>query len=106
MPVPKSKNVSSIVEYQRLKAAAGGSGVGGGGGRGSANGATWKRLRANQEIGCRILESVPGGYLIRVDEVDLPSYLVSEASIESGQEILAQFFCIHKGSLILCPLAG
>ncbi|MDP3507234.1 MAG: hypothetical protein Q8T09_04545 [Candidatus Melainabacteria bacterium] len=101
MPASKLKNVSSILEYQQLKAAAGGSG---GGGQG--HGAKRKCLRVNQEIACRILESVPGGYLVKVDDVDLPSYLVSEARIESGQEILAQVFCIHNGSLILCPLAG
>ena len=110
MPVPKSKNVSSIVEYQLLKAAAGGSGAGGGsgsgGGSGGASGANLRRLRASQEIVCRILETVPGGYLIKVDNLDLPSYLISEARIQPGQEILAQFFCIHKGCLILCPLAG
>lgn len=107
MPAPQSKNVCSILQYQELKAAAGGSGIGGGGsGRGGRNGAPWKRLRANQEIVCRILEAVPGGYLIEVDDVDLPSFLISEACIEPGQQILAQFLCIHKRNLILCPLAG
>jgi hypothetical protein len=105
MPTPQSKNVCSILQYQELKAAAGGSGVGGGG-RGGRNGASWKRLRANQEIVCRILEAVPGGYLIEVDDVNLPSYLISEACIEPSQQILAQFLCIHKRNLILCPLAG
>jgi hypothetical protein len=103
MLASKLKNVSLSLEYQQLKAAAGGSGVGG---SGRGPGARWARLRVNQEIACRILESVPGGYLVKVDDVDLPSYLVSEARIESGQEILAQVFCIHKGRLILCPLAG
>ncbi len=105
---PKRKSVSSILQYQQLKAAAGGSGVGGGSGSGpgSGNGATWRRLRPNQELVCSIIEAVPGGYLIKVDDVDLPSYLITEARIEPGQEILAQFFCIHRKNLILCPLAG
>ncbi|MFA7339934.1 MAG: hypothetical protein WC028_24330 [Candidatus Obscuribacterales bacterium] len=97
---------STILQFQVLKTAAGGSGVGDGSGSGGRGGASWKRLRANQEFVCRILEAVPGGYLIKVDDVDLPSYLISEACIEPGQEILAQFFCSHKRNLILCPLAG
>ncbi len=103
---PQRKNVASIVQYQQLRAAAGGSGVGGGSGSGSRNGATWRRLRPNQELVCRIIEAVPGGYLIKVDDVDLPSYLITDACIEPGQEILAQFFCVHQKNLILCPLAG
>ena len=107
---PKRKSVSSILQYQQLKAAAGGSGVGGGSGAGSGpgsgNGAAWRRLRQNQELVCCIIEAVPGGYLIRVEDVDLPSYLITEACLEPGQEILAQLFCIHRKNLILCPLAG
>ena len=103
---PQHKSISSIFQYQQLKTAAGGSGVGGGSGPGGRNGATWRRLRPNQELVCCILEAVPGGYLIKVDEVDLPSYLISEAHIEPGQEILAQFLCKYRNNLILCPLAG
>lgn len=103
---PQRKNVASIMQYQQLKAAAGGSGVGGGSGSGCGSGGNCRRLRQSQEVVCCVLEAVPGGYLIKVDGVDLPSYLVTEACIEPGQEILAQVFCIHRKSLTLCPVAG
>jgi hypothetical protein len=101
------KVVTSLLQYQQLKTAAGGSGVGGSGaGGGRGRNPDLRRLRENQEITVRIVEAIPGGYRIKVADFDLPSYLLSDAKIRIGEEILAQFLCGYKDNLIFCPLAG
>ncbi|CAN5407160.1 hypothetical protein BH11CYA1_BH11CYA1_48480 [soil metagenome] len=94
------KGLPSLLQYQQLKAAAGGAGSGGGGHL------SLRHLRANKEITVHIVEAIPGGYLIQVPDFNMPSYLISEANIAIGHKILAQFLCLYKNNLIFCPLAG
>ena len=96
------KGVVSQLQYQQLKTAAGGTGSGSGGRGHSA----LRRLRETKEITVCVVESIPGGYLVKVNDFDMPSYLITEAKIEIGKEILAQFLCVYKNNLIFCPLAG
>lgn len=100
------KVVTSLLQYQQLKAAAGGSGVGGSGAGGGRGNPDLRRLRENKEITVRIVEAIPGGYQIKVAEFDLPSYLLSDARIRIDEKILARFLCCYKDNLIFCPLAG
>ncbi|MFA6556886.1 MAG: hypothetical protein WCT03_10740 [Candidatus Obscuribacterales bacterium] len=100
------KVVTSLLQYQQLKTAAGGSGVGGSGAGGGRGNPDLRRLRENQEITVRIVEAIPGGYRIKVADFDLPSYLLSDARIRIGEEILARFLCGYKDNLIFCPIAG
>ncbi len=98
----RRKGVPSLLQYQQLKAAAGGSGAGSGG----RGGPGLRQLRERNEIAVHIVAAIPGGYLIKVANFTMPTYLVSDAHIEPGQEILAQFLCIRSNSLIFCPIAG
>jgi len=100
------KVVTSLLQYQQLKTAAGGSGVGGSGAGGGRGNPDLRRLRENQEITVRIVEAIPGGYRIKVADFDLPSYLLSDAKIRIDEEILARFLCGYKDNFIFCPLAG
>jgi hypothetical protein len=69
-----------IIQYEQLKAAAGGGGSRGGNG-----------LTPGQNVICTVISSEPGGYAVTVTgRPNAPGFLPTQAILRSGEEILAQ----------------
>jgi hypothetical protein len=83
-----------IIQYEQPKAAAGG-----GGSRGNGNG---NGLRPGQNLVCTVVSSEPGGYAVIVTGMpNVPGFLPTQAILRSGEEILAQFVCVHNEQILL-----
>ncbi len=90
---------AEIIVYKQLKTAAGGGGSSGGGGGGSSGGGGgfW----AGQNLVCRVVRDEPGGYAVFILKHNLPGFLPTQAILRTGEEILAQFVCIHNHRILL-----
>ena len=88
-----------IIEYKQLKTAAGGSGTfGGGGGSG---------FRAGENVICRVVSSEPGGYAVVIKNGNWPGFLPTQAMLRPGNEIVAQYICVHNNRvLVSVPVSG
>lgn len=93
-----TKSTTSIIEFKTLKAAAGGAG--------GAGGSRDRRFRAGEEVVCKVLAPVDGGYQIVVDGVSNPASLKSAAAIAVDEELVVQFLCRYKKRFLFGPLAG
>lgn len=89
----RSKRKAKIIEYEQLKAAAGGSGSGAG------TGGT--RIRAGQYVACKVLNAACGGYDVRLHKHNVLGFLPTEATLNDGDELVAQFVCIHNNRVLL-----
>lgn len=89
----RSKPTAEIVQYEQLKAAAGGSGSSGSGG-----------YRSGQKIVCKIMNSEPGGYVVSIPNDNMPGFLPTSALLHPGAEVLAQYVCVHRGRVMVSAL--
>jgi hypothetical protein len=90
-----------IIEYKQLKAAAGGGGSGGHGGGGPSGGGGGFGFRPGDNIVCKIINAEPGGYAVVITKYNLPGFLPTQALLRTGEEILAQFVCVHNHRVLL-----
>ncbi len=61
-------------------------------------------FRAGDRLRCLVLESAPGGYCVNIINGDLPGFMKTNAAIELGAEVEAQFVCVHRGQSLLAPI--
>lgn len=94
-----------IIKYQDPKTASGGGGSKGGGGGGSRNGGSGGGndggFRAGQNLLVRVVNPEPGGYAVLLVNYNLPGFLPTQTLLHSGEEILAQFVCVHNHRILL-----
>lgn len=63
----------------------------------------WKLTgyKAGQNVVCKVVKAEPGGYAVRIPKDDLPGFLPTEAKLKEGEEVLAQFVCVHNNRVLL-----
>lgn len=63
----------------------------------------WKLTgyKAGQNVACRVMAQEPGGYSVIIPKDNLPGFLPTEAKLKIGEEILAQFVCVHNNRVLL-----
>ena len=84
-----------LIEYNQLKAAAGGSGASGGG----------SFYRQGQNLRCKILSKTnDGGYDVLILEDNVRAFLKTGNDYEDGEEALAMFVCVHKSRIVLTQM--
>ncbi|MDR3613459.1 MAG: hypothetical protein P4L53_07825 [Candidatus Obscuribacterales bacterium] len=68
----------------------------------------WKLTgyKAGQNVVCKITNSEPGGYAVLIPKDNLPGFLPTQASLHPGEEILAQFVCVHNNRILLSARFG
>jgi hypothetical protein len=69
----------------------------------------WKGpgYKAGQTIACKVLAAEPGGYAVIIPKDNLRGFLPTEARLKIGEEILAQYVCVHNNRILLSSrLAG
>ncbi len=99
---PRKQPKPEIIEYKQLKAAAGGGGSGGSrGGRGPSGGGGGGGFRPGQNLHCKVIKEEPGGYAMVIVTHNLPAFLPTQALLRPGDEILAQFVCVHNNRILL-----
>jgi hypothetical protein len=81
----RSKPKEEIVQTEPREAAAGSSDPGGDG-----------SYRQGQIVLCKILNSEPGGY-----KLDMPGFLPTSARLRPGDDVLAQYVCVHRGRVMV-----
>src|ERR1700728_4108695 len=59
-------------------------------------------LVPGQNVRCRVTSSEPGGYCVWIEESEEKvGFLPTATILKVGEEVLAQFVCMHKGRLLL-----
>ena len=63
----------------------------------------WKvtGYKAGQTVACKVVHSEPGGYAVLIPKDNLPGFLPTEAKLRIGEEVLAQFVCVHNNRILL-----
>ncbi len=63
----------------------------------------WKLTgyKAGQNVACKIMAAEPGGYAVLIPKDNLPGFLPTEAKLKIGEEVLAQFVCVHNNRVLL-----
>jgi hypothetical protein len=63
----------------------------------------WKLsgYKAGQNVVCRVGNAEPGGYAVIIPKDNLPGFLPTPAQLKPGEEILAQFVCVHNNRILL-----
>ena len=63
----------------------------------------WKLsgYKAGQNVICRVGYAEPGGYAVIIPKDNLPGFLPNQAQLKVGEEILAQFVCVHNNRILL-----
>jgi hypothetical protein len=63
----------------------------------------WKLsgYKAGQNVICRVGYAEPGGYAVIIPKDNLPGFLPTQAPLKAGQEILAQYVCVHNNRILL-----
>lgn len=63
----------------------------------------WKLTgyKAGQNVVCKVVTSEPGGYAVHIPKDNLPGFLPTEAKLKIGEEVLAQFVCVHNNRVLL-----
>ncbi|MBY0360224.1 MAG: hypothetical protein K2W82_19645 [Candidatus Obscuribacterales bacterium] len=63
----------------------------------------WKvtGYKAGQLVSCKVVASEPGGYSVVIVKDNLPGFLPIEARLKIGEEVLAQFVCVHNNRVLL-----
>ncbi len=68
----------------------------------------WKLTgyKAGQNVVCKVTNSEPGGYAVLIPKDNLPGFLPTQATLKPGEEILAQFVCVHNNRILLSARFG
>jgi hypothetical protein len=63
----------------------------------------WKLTgyKAGQNVVCKVVKAEPGGYAVHIPKDNLPGFLPTEAKLKDGEEVLAQFVCVHNNRVLL-----
>lgn len=63
----------------------------------------WKvtGYKAGQTVACKVVATEPGGYAVLIPKDNLPGFLPTEAKLRIGEEVLAQFVCVHNNRILL-----
>jgi hypothetical protein len=63
----------------------------------------WKLsgYKAGQNVVCKVGNPEPGGYAVLIPKDNLPGFLPTQANLKAGEEILAQFVCVHNNRILL-----
>ncbi len=63
----------------------------------------WKLTgyKAGQNVAIKIMAAEPGGYAVLIPKDNLPGFLPTEAKLKIGEEVLAQFVCVHNNRVLL-----
>src|ERR1700722_18702714 len=63
----------------------------------------WKLqgYKPGQNVICKVTNSEPGGYAVIIPKDKLPGFLPTQAILRTGEEILAQFVCVHNNRILL-----
>lgn len=63
----------------------------------------WKGpgYKAGQTIACKVLAAEPGGYAVIIPKDNMRGFLPTEARLKIGEEILAQYVCVHNNRILL-----
>jgi hypothetical protein len=63
----------------------------------------WKLTgyKAGQNVACKVVRAEPGGYAVHIPKDNLPGFLPTEAKLKDGEEVLAQFVCVHNNRVLL-----
>jgi hypothetical protein len=63
----------------------------------------WKLsgYKAGQNVICKVTNAEPGGYAVIIPKDNLPGFLPTQARLKTGEEILAQFVCVHNNRILL-----
>lgn len=57
--------------------------------------------KAGQTVACKVVQAEPGGYAVLIPKDNLPGFLPTEAKLRIGEEILAQYVCVHNNRILL-----
>ena len=58
-------------------------------------------FRAGESLACKILAAEPGGYAVIIPEYNLRGFLPTESKLRIGEEIIAQYVCVHNNRILL-----
>lgn len=63
----------------------------------------WKvtGYKAGQNVACKVVAAEPGGYAVLITKDNLPGFLPTESRLRIGEEVLAQFVCVHNNRVLL-----
>lgn len=63
----------------------------------------WKvtGYKAGQLVSCKVVAAEPGGYSVLIVKDNLPGFLPIEGKLKIGEEVLAQFVCVHNNRVLL-----
>jgi len=63
----------------------------------------WKLTgyKAGQNVACKVTAAEPGGYAVIIPKDNLPGFLPTEAKLKVGEDVLAQFVCVHNNRILL-----
>jgi hypothetical protein len=63
----------------------------------------WKLTgyKAGQNVACKVMAVEPGGYAVICTKDNLPGFLPTEEKFKIGEEVLAQFVCVHNNRVLL-----
>lgn len=63
----------------------------------------WKGpgYKAGQTIACKVLAAEPGGYSVIIPKDGARGFLPTEAKLKIGEEVLAQYVCVHNNRILL-----
>jgi hypothetical protein len=65
-------------------------------------GQSWgSQFRPGQSLLCTIVALEPGGYAVQVKNCEQQGFLPTQAILNVGAEVLAQYVCEHNGRLVL-----
>jgi len=63
----------------------------------------WKLqgYKPGQNVICKVTNAEPGGYAVIIPKDNLPGFLPTQALLRQGEEILAQYVCVHNNRILL-----
>jgi hypothetical protein len=63
----------------------------------------WKLTgyKAGQNVVCKVVQAEPGGYAVNIPKDNLPGFLPTDQKLKVGEEVLAQFVCVHNNRVLL-----
>lgn len=66
----------------------------------------WKvtGYKAGQNVVCRVTHADRDGYAVVIPKDNLPGFIKTTATLKPGEEILAQFVCVHNNRVLLSPI--
>ncbi len=66
----------------------------------------WKLTgyKAGQNVACKVVAAEPGGYAVNIMKDNLPGFLPTDQKLKAGDEVLAQFVCVHNNRVLLSSL--